>query len=300
MSPQDQITVGWERLSSQQFDQFRNFIYENSGIHVDKNKVTLLSNRIRRRVHAGGFADFDAYYRFLTSPPGAGELGGFLDAITTNETFFFRTEKQFEWLSTDWLTEQVALHRTGRREPRLRIWSAGCASGAEPYSIAICLAENMFRLRDWSLQIIGTDISNEMLSVARTGVYKPRAIEAVNERQRMRFFQQQTDQDLLQVRQPIKQLVQFQQHNLMQPLDEPAFDCIFIRNVLIYFDLQSKQTVVRNLLDRLAVGGYLLIGPSEGIYDMLRGLQRVSPIIYQKLEKTPIAGSATTLRGARE
>ncbi len=166
--------MGWERLSSQQFDQFRNFIYENSGIHVDKNKVTLLSNRIRRRVNAGGFEDFDAYYRFLTSPKGAGELSGFLDAITTNETFFFRTEKQFEWLSTDWLTEQLALHRAGRREPRLRIWSAGCASGAEPYSIAICLAENMFRLRDWSLQIIGTDISDEMLSVARTGAYKPR------------------------------------------------------------------------------------------------------------------------------
>ncbi len=291
--------MGLERLSSQQFDQFRKFIYENSGIHVDKNKVTLLSNRIRRRVKAGGFADFDAYYRFLTSPNGAGELGGFLDAITTNETFFFRTEKQFDWLRGDWLTEQVAQHRAGKREPHLRIWSAGCASGAEPYSIAICLAENLYRLRDWSLQIVGTDISDEMLDVARAGIYKPRAIEAVNERQRKRYFQQQTDQDLWQVRQPIKQLVQFRQHNLMQPLGEPAFDCIFIRNVLIYFDLQSKQSVVNNLLGKLAVGGYLVVGPSEGIYEMLGGLKRVSPLIYQKLDNAPLAGSANSQRGGQ-
>ncbi len=93
MSTKDQTTVGLERLNSQQFDQFRDFIYENSGIHVDKNKVTLLSNRIRRRVSAGGFEDFDAYYRFLTSPDGAGEIGGFLDAITTNETYLLSYPK---------------------------------------------------------------------------------------------------------------------------------------------------------------------------------------------------------------
>jgi len=276
--------VRLQRLNSQQFNQFRDFIYENSGIHIDKNKVTLLSNRIRRRVSAGGFEDFDAYYRFLTSADGADELAGFLDAITTNETFFFRTSKQFDWLKTDWLSEQVAQHRAGKRDARLRIWSAGCANGAEPYSIAICLAENRYRLRDWSLEVVGTDISQQMLHEARAGIFRPRAVEAVTAQQRRRFFQHQTEDDLWQVRPTIKQMVEFKQHNLMQRIPGEVFDCIFIRNVLIYFDQESKQTVVKNLLNALAVGGYLVVGPSEGIYEILQGLERISPLVYKKAQ----------------
>ena len=187
--------MGLPRLSSHQFDRFRDFIYKNSGIHIDKNKVTLLSNRIRRRVNAGGFENFDVYYRFLTSADGASELGGFLDAITTNETYFFRTQKHFDWLSGDWLAEQVARQRAGQRKRQLRIWSAGCANGSEPYSIAICLAENLYRLRDWSLEVVGTDISEEMLEAARSGIFKSRAIDEVPERQRRRYFQNPTDND---------------------------------------------------------------------------------------------------------
>ena len=140
-----------ERLNPQQFERFRDFIYKESGIRIDEKKVTLLSNRIRRRLKAGEFDNFDVYYRYLTSPDGAGELDGFLDAITTNETFFFRTEKHFQWLRTDFLRELIGQHREGKRPPVIRIWSAGCANGAEPYSIAICMNENRYRLGDWSL-----------------------------------------------------------------------------------------------------------------------------------------------------
>jgi chemotaxis protein methyltransferase CheR len=282
----DQTSVAFERLNSKQFDRFRDLIYENSGILVERNKVTLLSNRIRRRVNAGGFDDFDAYYRFLTSPDGVSEISGFLDAITTNETYFFRTPKQFDWFKSDWLNEQIAQHRSGNRTPELRVWSAGCADGAEPYSIAICLAENMYRLRDWSLQVIGTDISQEMLDSARAGIFKPRSVQAVTERQRRRYFQGQGETERWQIREPIKQLVEFKHHNLMEPLSGPKFDCIFIRNVLIYFDQQSKRIVIDNLLNALAVGGHLVVGPSEGVYDMLHGLKRVSPLIYQKVDPT--------------
>ena len=217
-----------------------------------------------------------------------------MDAITTNETFFFRTEKHFDWLKTDLLTELVAQHRTSKRSPSLRIWSAGCASGAEPYSIAICLAENMYRLRDWSLQILGTDISEEALRVAREGIFKPRAIESVTDKQRRRYFQHQTEDDLWQVRPEIKKLVEFKRHNLIHTLPEPSFDCIFIRNVLIYFDRDSKLTVINNLLNAMAVGGYLVVGPSEGIYDMLNPLQKRSPFLYQKVDDMrPLASAGT-------
>ena len=116
-----------ERLTPQQFDKFRKFIYRKSGIRIDENKVTLLSNRIRRRLKVGPFEDFDVYYRYLTTPAGAAELEGFLDAITTHETFFFRTEKHFQWLKESFLAEVIAQHRSGNRPPALRIWSAGCA-----------------------------------------------------------------------------------------------------------------------------------------------------------------------------
>ena len=105
--------MGLDRLNNQQFDQFRDFIYKNSGIYVDERRVTLLSNRIRRRVRAGNFDGFDAYFQFLTSPQGADEVPEFFSAVTTNETFFFRTPSQFEWLKTDWLDEQISLHRRG-------------------------------------------------------------------------------------------------------------------------------------------------------------------------------------------
>ena len=276
--------MGLERLNSQQFDLFRDFVYEKSGIRIDSNKVTLLTNRIRRRVQVGGFEGFDAYYQFLTSPEGIDELSGFLDAVTTNETYFFRTPKQFDWLETDWLTEQISRHRSGQRDARLRIWSAGCANGAEPFSIAICLAENAFRLRGWSLEVLGTDISEEMLTQARAGRFKDRAVEAVSEKQRRRYFQRPSADGVWQIQPTVKEMVEFKQHNLMEPLREPKFDCIFIRNVLIYFDAVSKQTVIDHMLSALEIGGYLVIGPSEGIYGMLHGLKRISPLVYQRTQ----------------
>lgn len=273
-----------ERLNQHQFERFRDFIYQESGIWVSEKKVALLSNRIRSRLKAGEFENFDLYYRHLTSKAGRAELEGFLDAITTNETFFFRTEKHFDWLSTQFLTEMNTLHRDGGHPRSLRIWSAGCAGGAEPYSIAICLLENRHLLADWSLEILGTDISEEALRGARAGVFKPRETEAVSKTQQRRFFQKKPGDDGLEVGPAVKELVQFKRHNLMQPLPEPAFDCIFIRNVLIYFDGESKRVVVDNLINALAVGGFMVVGPSEGIYDMLEPLKKLSPFLYRKVD----------------
>jgi chemotaxis protein methyltransferase CheR len=279
--------VELERLNPQQFERFREFIYSKSGIRIDQQKVTLLSNRIRRRLKTGNFEDFDAYYQHLTSQAGADELEGFLDAITTNETFFFRTAKHFDWFRNCFIPDVVAQQRAAARTASLRVWSAGCASGAEPYSIAICLAENMFRLRKWTLQVVGTDISQEMLQAAREGVFKPQAIESVTEQQRRRYFQRQPGSELWKVRPEIKRLVSFQLHNLMQPLPAEQFDCVFLCNVLIYFDRDSKQIVIQNIRRSLALGGFLVVGPSEGVYDMLAPLKRTSPLIYQKVDELP-------------
>jgi chemotaxis protein methyltransferase CheR len=274
--------VELEQLNPRQFERFRDFIYAKSGIRINDNKQSLLSNRIRRRLKAGEFADFDAYYGYLTSPQGISELERFIDEVTTNETSFFRTPSHFDWLKTDFIREVLAQQRQGTRSRDLRIWSAGCATGAEAYTIAICLRENLFRLRDWSLAIVATDISEEVLRDARAGVFRPRAIEDVSQQQLRRCFQPVGEDGCYQVRPELKEFVRFEHHNLMTPMRQAPFDCIFIRNVLIYFDRASKETVIRNLIDALAPGGYLVVGPSEGIYDMLDPLERQAAFLYQK------------------
>ena len=271
-----------ERLNVQQCSRFCDIIYAKSGIRIDSRKVSLLSNRIRRRLRAGDFTDFDAYYRFLTSPAGAGELEHFLDAITTNETFFFRTQHHFDWLNSVFIPDAVTAYQRGQRQATLRIWSAGCATGAEPYSIAICLMKNMFRLKDWSLTIVGTDISEQALRAAREGVFKQRALEAISETQFRRYFQAVTGEDAWRVRAEIRDYVAFDNHNLLEPFPQAPLDCIFIRNVLIYFDHDSKQIVVNHLIRALAPGGYLVVGPTEGIHNLLDPLKKHSAFLYQK------------------
>jgi chemotaxis protein methyltransferase CheR len=271
-----------EKLSSQQFGRFRDFIYRQSGIRVDVAKITLVSNRIRRRLRAGSFADFDAYYAHLTSPQGACELEQFLDAITTNETHFFRTPGHFDWFKGDFLTEMIQRQRESARPPALRVWSAACSTGEEPYSLAICAAENSLRLKNWKISILATDISEAVLKDARQGIYRERSLEEVSPTQLKRYFEAQPDGKSWQVKQAVRELVEFRRHNLMQPVRLPPFDCIFIRNVLIYFDRESKLAVIKNLIGALVRGGYLVVGPSEGIYDMLDPLVKRATCLYQK------------------
>lgn len=271
-----------ENLTPKQFEAFRNFIYRESGIRLEACKVTLVSNRIRRRVRAGNFADFDAYYRFLTSPKGAEEMEQFLDAITTNPTHFFRTPRHFEWFKTEFITEMITRERS-KTERGLRVWSAASSTGEEVYSLAICVAENLLRLRDWKITILGTDISEGVLRQARAATYKASALEEVSDTQKRRYFTEAGDGQSWQVRQNLRDMVEFRRHNLMEPLRVAPFDCIFVRNVLIYFDRDSKKVVIKNLISALAPGGYLVVGPSEGIYDMLEPLVKRSTFAYQKV-----------------
>ncbi len=129
------------QLTPEEFGQFQAFILKLCGISVPGNKITLLSNRIRRRLKATKIPDFDSYYKFLTSPAGRQELEGFLSAVTTNETSFFRTEKHFDWLRTEFIDQLQGAIRSGERARTVRLWSAACSTGEEPYSIAMCLAE---------------------------------------------------------------------------------------------------------------------------------------------------------------
>jgi chemotaxis protein methyltransferase CheR len=276
------VAVDSSQLTIQEFQQFQAFILKLCGISVADNKITLLSNRIRRRLRATNIADFERYFAFLKSAAGKEELEGFLSAITTNETSFFRTEKHFEWLRTEFIDTVTTQARTSQRPKQLRIWSAACSTGEEPYSIALSLAEVQHKLTGWKIEILGTDISEHAVTRARSGLFSGASIDDIPEKLRSRFFTEQAASEMWEARPALKEMVTIKRHNLMEPIREASFDCVFIRNVLIYFNRDSKKQVIENLVRSMANGGYLVVGPSEGIFDMLGMLTKRSTFLYQK------------------
>ncbi len=271
------------RLTSEQFDRFGRLIYQLSGIRLDDRKVTLLSSRLQRRLRAMEMTDADEYFRFATSRAGKAELDEMLDVVTTNETSFYRTEPHFDWFSGIFLEELHASHRLGNRKPTLRVWSAACSIGAEPYSLAFCIAEKRFRLVDWKTTILATDLSETSLETARAAKYKQRMIDGVPADKLNRYFRRTDDVPAeYQLRSEYREMVTFRRHNLMDAMNQPPFDCVFLRNVLIYFDDESKQTVLSHIAASIAPGGYLVIGPSEGIYGLENPLKKLSTFLYQK------------------
>ena len=270
-------------LTPEQFTLFQKFIYQHTGIWTLDGKTALLSNRIRRRLRDRGLESFDEYYKLLSAGTLAGELESFIDAITTNETYFFRTPEHFDWFAGPFLDVVIARAAAGRRERSLRVWSAACSSGEEPYSLAICLAENAPRLAGWTLKVVGTDICETALQTARTATYGPKALEHVSPERLARHFVADTaTKDTWRLKPAVAALCEFRRHNLLEPMAGQKFDCIFIRNVLIYFDRTSKPIALRHLIDSLQGGGCLVAGSTDGAHDFLDGLERRSNFVYQK------------------
>ncbi len=270
-------------LTDEEFKRFCGLIYRVAGIRIADTKRVLVANRVRRRLRATGIKSFSEYYAFLTSPSGSGEMPQFLDAITTNETYFFRDSQHYAWLGETFLPE-IAKETAQHKRPRtLRIWSAACSTGEEPYSIALAVMGKRHLLTGWRLNLVGTDLSGSVLASARAGVYDERAIHLVSAEQRKRFFDEDAATHRWTIKDEVRSLVTWKLHNLLMPLKEEPFDCIFLKNVLIYFDMASKQTVVKNVLASLSKRGYLVVGPTEGIYTMLDPLTKIKPWLYQKL-----------------
>ncbi len=253
-----------------------------AGIRISENKRVMVGNRVRRRLRATGISTFAEYYSLLISPLGSREMPLFLDEITTNETYFFRDVQNYDWLGDTFLTEILEQGATRKRSKAVRIWSAACSSGEEPYSIALKLLARKPLLNGWRITILGTDLSGAVLNAARRGSYDARAVRLIEPAQLQAFFDEEPSTGRWNIRNEVKAIVSWKPHNLLFPLDEEPFDCILLKNVLIYFDTESKKTVVRNVIDSLAVGGYLITGPTEGIYTMLDPLTKLKPWLYQK------------------
>lgn len=273
-------------LSPEMFGVLRAFIYEKTGIYFQDNKQYLLESRVGQRLRALGMRDFAAYFNFVRNGGAFQELPRLVNAVTINETFFFRNPPQFEVLEQEILPTVIEQRlREGKR--RVRIWSAACSTGDEPYTIAILVRERLQpKYPGVQFEIIGTDINTEVLETARAGVYGPYAVRTVPPPYLERYFTAEGDRYTLAPE--IRRMVTFQQINL---IDRGAMarmreiDVILCANVLIYFDQAAKQQAVTAFYSSLNGGGYLLVGFSETLYGVTQAFLPVrlnKTIAYQK------------------
>jgi chemotaxis protein methyltransferase CheR len=262
-------------LTREEFTRFQSLIYRIAGISMNEAKMVLVSGRLARRVDHFQLPSFGAYFDLLTAPGNGAELQVAIDLLTTNETFFFREPKHFQFLR-DTVLPALPANRT------VRIWSGACSSGEELYSIAMVLADRLGE-RPWEL--LGSDISTRVLERARIGHYPMERIDEIPPDYLKRFCLKGVGKQAgtFLVDKTLRQRVQVRQVNLNAPLpDLGQFDVVFLRNVMIYFDQPTKREVVRRVAATLRSGGYLLVSHSETLNGVNDSLRLVSPSIYRK------------------
>jgi chemotaxis protein methyltransferase CheR len=278
-------------LGEQDFDFLRHVVMENAGIVLGPSKRQLVQGRLARRLRELGFKTFTQYCEHVRDS-GPEELVNLINAITTNVTSFFREGHHFEQLSKRMLPEAMTRNAQSRR---IRIWSAGCSSGEEPYSIAMTVAEAMPAGQRWDLKILATDIDSEMVSTAASGVYTDDRINGVSpERQRQWMRHGSGDNaGMLKMKPELTSLITFRALNLLGewPLTGP-FDVIFCRNVMIYFDQSTREKILLRFARLLAPGGYLCIGHSESIHGSTMPYRLVGRTIYCRTQDSASGGGS--------
>ncbi len=270
-------------VTDEEFSLFSTLIYQKTGIQISSRKQTLLSNRLRRRLRSTGIGGFADYYQQLKRlPANDPEWDAFLQEITTHETYLFRDEAQWTWFRTVYLPERGAARGAGLGSAPLRIWSAACSTGDEAYTTACCIAACLPGFREGRASILGTDIGLGALAEARRATFGDRAMRLVPPEYRRAFFLETEPGRVWRAKPVLSGMITFRQHNLMTRLSDRPFDLVFLKNVLIYFDAVSKRRAIDNLLPMVRPGGMLVVGASEGVSDLLRGLVRIQPWLYRR------------------
>jgi chemotaxis protein methyltransferase CheR len=268
------------------FQKFQKLIYSETGIWLGSSKTALLCGRLFRRLRALDITSLESYYECVALPAQHEERARMIDAITTNETRFFREPRQFEFLVQTVFPRWEADAESGLRPKRVRIWSAGCSSGEEPYTVAMLLARHLPAEAGWDVRLLATDISNRVLEKAGKGIYpitrSPELPPDLLHDFMLRGMGER--QGEMKVKIEIQRMVDFRRVNLDQDCDlvEGPFDAIFCRNVLIYFDAASKRRVVASLVRHLMVSGFLFVGHAENLSTMCSQLRSLQPTVYTK------------------
>jgi chemotaxis protein methyltransferase CheR len=253
------------QLGDREFEFIRHVIAENAGIVLGPNKRQLVQGRLARRLRELNLTSYEAYCDHIRES-GPEELVGLINALTTNVTSFYRENHHFEALASYMLPEAFQRNRQSRR---IRIWSAGCSSGEEPYCIAMICRELMPPGQKWDLKILATDIDSEMVATAQRGIYSLDRLATVPEERLRRHFLKGTGEHAgtAKVHPEVAQLVTFRTLNLMNPWPMSGqFDVVFCRNVMIYFDQPTRERLVSRFADIIVPDGYLCLGHSESIH----------------------------------
>jgi chemotaxis protein methyltransferase CheR len=264
-------------------------VKEKAGINLGPHKRNMVYARLSRRVRDLGLRSFGAYRERLEGEQGADEMGVLVNALTTNYTKFFRESHHFDHFAKDLLPRIIRkAQMKGRR--KIRIWSAGCASGEEAYSIAMVLRQYLPDLDNWDALILATDIDTNALAEAEAGIYSAKQVEEIPAEFRAKFLRATASPNAYRIAAHLRPLVVFEWMNLVDrwPMHGP-FDAIFCRNVIIYFDVEGKRRVIETFHDKLRPGGHLLLGHAETLINLsnsfeLRHLPR--DLVYRK----PLAG----------
>lgn len=275
-------------ITDREFRRFRALVSQQTGIALSESKRQLVSSRLGKRLRHYGYTTFSEYYEHLMErDPDGHELLRMINAITTNKTDFFREGHHFAFLRAEILTRLASQDAAGAPR-RLRIWSAGCSSGEEPYSVALTVLETLPNPWSWDVRILASDIDTEMLGQGEEGVYPEERVAPVSAALRDRYFVRGNGarEGRFRVRREARDLVAFRRINLRDdawPI-RTVFDCIFCRNVIIYFDRGLQQALVTRLVGFLKPGGYLFLGHSESLLGMQMGLKYLGHTVYQKAE----------------
>ncbi len=291
-------------FSPSELKLLQSLVYQECGMCFDERREHFLQDRLQRRLRACGMDNFYSYYRLLTSPEGKQEFAALLENLTVNETSFFRNRPQLE-LFQKVILEKLLQQKQERRDWTLRAWSAGCSSGQEPYTMAMLIAEALayYYLRHplpfsmplakplipapWRVEILASDISYAALRAAQEGIYVEHQMEGVEYSYRIRYFDKLSER--YAIKRTLKDLVQFDFHNLKTEFLPQRNDLIFCRNVMIYFDEAEQKRLVKKLWRCLNPDGYLFVGHAESLFGLTDQFQMIhlnNGTAYKRLEET--------------
>jgi chemotaxis protein methyltransferase CheR len=260
------------------FDKFRHLIYRTSGISLSDQKEALVSARIGKRMRILNVPDYRVYFARVVADQSGDELRELLNAISTNVTHFFREKRHFDFMG------QRVRELSGNGVRHLRIWCAACSTGEEPYTIAMTALEHAGR--PMSVRIVASDISTKVLQLAKFGIYKDTDLSDIPPPLLKKYFQVGVGRAdrLYRVKQPLRDMVTFQQINLSTPPYpvEGGLDMIFCRNVMIYFNHELRRVLVKHFEDLLRPQGYLFVGMSESLSGIQKTLVSLEPSVYRK------------------
>lgn len=279
MSTVPNTSQGDYELADTEFHEIRSIVHRVTGIALADSKKQLVHGRLVRRLRALRLDSFAQYLKRIEDD--ATELEEFCNAITTNLTSFFRESHHFDYLAG---TVLPFLQRRNATSKRIRIWSAGCSTGEEPYSIAIALQETLGHLRDWDIRILATDLDSKVIQTASAGTYPEDRFEKVARSRIERWFSKDPDGKNRTASSELKRLITFKRLNLIEPWPvRGPFDVIFCRNVVIYFDKPTQRVLFGRMADLQRDGDHLFIGHSESLFNVCDRYELIAQTIHRKI-----------------